>query len=33
VLGIGVMSFFVLLINRVLWRPLYAYAERKLRLD
>jgi len=33
VLGIAVMSFFVLLINRVLWRPLYAYAERKLRLD
>jgi NitT/TauT family transport system permease protein len=33
VLGIAVMSFFVLLFNRVVWRPLYAYAERKLRLD
>jgi NitT/TauT family transport system permease protein len=33
VLGIAVMSAFVLVINRVLWRRLYAYAERKLRLD
>ena len=33
VLGIAVMSFFVLIFNRILWRPLYAYAERKLRLD
>ena len=33
VLGVAVMSFFVLLLNRVLWRRLYAYAERKLRLD
>jgi NitT/TauT family transport system permease protein len=33
VLGIAVMSVFVLLINRALWRRLYAYAERKLRLD
>jgi NitT/TauT family transport system permease protein len=33
VLGIAVMSFFVLLLNRVLWRRLYAYAGRKLRLD
>jgi NitT/TauT family transport system permease protein len=33
VLGVSVMSFFVLLLNRVLWRRLYAYAERKLRLD
>jgi NitT/TauT family transport system permease protein len=32
VLGIAVMSFFVILINRVLWRPLYWYAERKFRL-
>jgi NitT/TauT family transport system permease protein len=32
VLGIVVMSFFVILINRVLWRPLYWYAERKFRL-
>ena len=32
-LGIVVMSLFVVLFNRVLWRRLYAYAERKLRLD
>jgi NitT/TauT family transport system permease protein len=32
VLGITVMSFFVVLINRALWRPLYWYAERKFRL-
>jgi NitT/TauT family transport system permease protein len=33
VLGIAVMSLFVLLLNRLLWRRLYAYAERKFRLD
>jgi NitT/TauT family transport system permease protein len=32
VLGIAVMSFFVVLINRLFWRPLYHYAERKFRL-
>jgi NitT/TauT family transport system permease protein len=32
VLGITVMSFFVLVVNRILWRPLYWYAERKFRL-
>ena len=32
-LGIAVMSFFVTLFNRALWRPLYVYAERRLRLD
>jgi NitT/TauT family transport system permease protein len=32
-LGIGVMSVFVIVINRSLWRPLYAYGERHLRLD
>jgi NitT/TauT family transport system permease protein len=32
VLGIAVMSFFVVLINRTFWRPLYLYAERKFRL-
>jgi NitT/TauT family transport system permease protein len=32
VLGIVVMSVYVVLINRVLWRPLYEYAERKFRL-
>ena len=33
VLGIAVMSVFVILFNRLLWRPLYAFAERRLRLD
>ncbi|RKP44883.1 ABC transporter permease [Trinickia fusca] len=33
ILGITVMSLFVTLFNRVLWRPLYNYAEAKLRLD
>jgi NitT/TauT family transport system permease protein len=32
VLGIAVMSLFVVVINRVFWRPLYYYAERKFRL-
>ncbi|KAA0596151.1 NitT/TauT family transport system permease protein [Azospirillum lipoferum] len=32
VLGIVVMSLFVILFNRLLWRPLYAFAERRLRL-
>jgi len=32
VLGIVVMSLYVVLINRVFWRPLYFYAERKFRL-
>jgi NitT/TauT family transport system permease protein len=31
-LGISVMSFFVILLNRSLWRPLYGYANRRLRL-
>ncbi len=33
VLGIAVMSLTVMAFNRMLWRPLYAYAERRLRLD
>jgi NitT/TauT family transport system permease protein len=33
VLGIAVMSLYVVVINRVFWRPLYRYAERKFRLD
>jgi NitT/TauT family transport system permease protein len=33
VLGIAVMSSFVVLFNRLLWRPLYAYSERQFRLD
>jgi len=32
VLGVVVMSAFVLLFNRLLWRPLYAYSERHLKL-
>ena len=32
VLGVAVMSVFVLLFNRLLWRPLYAYSERHLKL-
>ncbi|GAB3625421.1 sulfonate ABC transporter permease [Pandoraea terrae] len=32
-LGIAVMSLFVVLFNRLLWRPLYAIAENKLRLN
>jgi NitT/TauT family transport system permease protein len=33
VLGIAVMSLFVLLINRLFWRPLYYRAERRFRLS
>ena len=33
VLGIAVMSLLVTGFNRLLWRPLYAYAEERLRLD
>jgi NitT/TauT family transport system permease protein len=32
VLGIAVMSLFVVFINRTFWRPLYLYAERKFRI-
>jgi NitT/TauT family transport system permease protein len=32
-LGIVVMSALVILMNRLLWRPLYAFAERRARLD
>jgi NitT/TauT family transport system permease protein len=32
VLGIIVMSLYVVVVNRVFWRPLYYYAERKFRL-
>ncbi len=32
VLGIAVMSLLVIACNRLLWRPLYDYAERRLRL-
>ena len=33
VLGIAVMSLYVIFFTRVLWRRLYAYGERRLRLD
>ena len=32
-LGIAVMSLFVLSFNRLVWRPMYAFAERRLRLS
>jgi NitT/TauT family transport system permease protein len=32
VLGVVVMSLFVVLFNRLLWRPLYAYAGRRTNL-
>ena len=32
VLGIAVMCILVTLFNRLLWRPLYAFSERRLRL-
>jgi NitT/TauT family transport system permease protein len=32
VLGIAVMSLFVVVINRAFWRPLYLFAERKFRM-
>ena len=33
ILGIAVMSLLVTLFNRILWRPLYRYAEERTRLD
>ncbi len=32
VLGVAIMSIVVTLFNRLFWRQLYAYAERRLRL-
>jgi NitT/TauT family transport system permease protein len=32
VFGITVMSFYVVIVNRLLWRPLYRFAEQKFRL-
>ena len=32
VLGVVIMSAFVVLFNRLLWRPMYAYAQRRLTL-
>jgi NitT/TauT family transport system permease protein len=31
--SIGVMSLFVVLLNKFVWRKLYAFAERRFRLD
>jgi NitT/TauT family transport system permease protein len=33
ILGVAVMSAFVVALNRTVWRPLYALAERKFRFD
>jgi NitT/TauT family transport system permease protein len=33
ILGIAVMSVYVILTNRLLWRPLYRLAERRFRFD
>lgn len=33
VLGIAVMSLFVIAFNRIVWRRLYVFAERRLRLN
>ncbi len=33
VLGVAVMSVFVVAINRTVWRPLYGLAERRFRFD
>lgn len=32
-LGITVMCIYVLVLNRVFWRPLYEYAERRFRME
>ncbi len=32
-LGVAMMSVFVITMNRLLWRPMYALAERRTRLD
>ena len=32
ILGVVVMSAFVVLFNRLLWRPMYSYAQRRLTL-
>jgi NitT/TauT family transport system permease protein len=33
VLGVAVMSAFVIVFNRLFWRPLFGFAERRLRLN
>jgi NitT/TauT family transport system permease protein len=32
-LGVALMSVIVITLNRLIWRPLYAFAERRTRLD
>nr|WP_232454272.1 ABC transporter permease subunit [Burkholderia ubonensis] len=32
-LGVAVMSLLVIAANRLVWRPMYAFAERRTRLD
>jgi NitT/TauT family transport system permease protein len=32
-LGVTIMAVFVITLNRTLWRPLYAHAEKNLRLN
>jgi NitT/TauT family transport system permease protein len=32
-LGVTIMAVFVIVLNRTVWRPLYAYAEKNLRLS
>jgi NitT/TauT family transport system permease protein len=32
VLGVGLMSLFVVVLNRLIWKPLYDLAENKFRL-
>ncbi len=32
-LGVAVMSVLVIVMNRLIWRPLYAFAEKRTRLD
>ncbi|MBI1775531.1 MAG: ABC transporter permease subunit [Proteobacteria bacterium] len=32
-LGVGMLSLFVVAFNRLFWRPLYALAERRYRMD
>ncbi|MGE0416121.1 MAG: ABC transporter permease [Acetobacteraceae bacterium] len=32
-LGVVLMSAFVVIMNRIIWRPLHAYAQRRLTLD
>jgi len=33
VLGVGLMTVFVVVLNRLIWKPLYDLAENKFRLD